>query len=516
MEISYQYVKKREGFGHHVVFDDLPSQVLESIPTTAEFDSEYTARNPVVTTVETNLPVSEHECNTELVKTRAQGMRHFEGGWPDNVDSTEPEQVDRYLKKQSKEPKFKASVRDLGKLVEESVRQNNTLDIYERYFEDAEALTIASEPPSMRAVAMFRDPSAIKRSVTAANWNVDGSLLAVAYSVLRFQDTSTMEAGFSPNSYVWDPACSVSPLATLAVPSPLVSVRFNAKTPDILVGGSYNGMVHVFDIKKPRSVAISSSAIDKCVGARVSRSPPQWAHPQLTLLTPARNPPPPPHMPSRPFPPRSHFDPVYDVFWIQSKTNNQFVSVSTDGRMLWWDTRKLTEPTDELILSDGARTLGGSALEYNIEAGPAKFLVGTEQGIVMSLNMRKAKAAAGKDGKADNSGAISVMDTGNGKHHGPIYSIQRNPFHPINYMTVGDWGVRIWCDGKNKTPIMVRVQSVCERMPRQETHAPVYAALSHTHTRPPSCIADAALLQGVPVLGRVVAHARGLPLCHAQ
>ena len=44
----------------------------------------------------------------------------------------------------------------------------------------------------------------------------------------------------------------------------------------------------VFDTKKPRSVAITTSSID-----------------------------------------RSHHDPVYDVFWIQSKTNNQFVSVST-------------------------------------------------------------------------------------------------------------------------------------------------------------------------------------------
>lgn len=151
----------------------------------------------------------------------------------------------------------------LGKVVEEAAKQNNTLDIYERYFEDAQALALASEPPSMRAVAVFRDPSALKRTVTAANWNADGNLVAVAYSVLRFQDPATMAAGFSPNSHVWDLACSVSPTATLAVPSPLVSVRFNAKTPDILVGGSYNGMVHVFDIKKPRSVAISSSAIDK-------------------------------------------------------------------------------------------------------------------------------------------------------------------------------------------------------------------------------------------------------------
>ena len=107
MEISHQYVKKRDQFGHFCAFDDVPAQVLESIHATAEFDGDYVARNPVFSTVETDLPVSEHSCNTDLVKTRAQGMRHSEGGWPDNVDNTEPEQVDRFLKKASKEPKLK-------------------------------------------------------------------------------------------------------------------------------------------------------------------------------------------------------------------------------------------------------------------------------------------------------------------------------------------------------------------------------------------------------------------------
>lgn len=37
----------------------------------------------------------------------------------------------------------------------------------------------------------------------------------------------------------------------------------------------------------------------------------------------------------------SHRDPVYDVFWVQSRTGNECVSVSTDGTLLWWDVRKL-------------------------------------------------------------------------------------------------------------------------------------------------------------------------------
>lgn len=33
---------------------------------------------------------------------------------------------------------------------------------------------------------------------------------------------------------------------------------------------------------------------------------------------------------------KSHHDPVYEVYWINSKTGNQCVSVSTDGHMLWY------------------------------------------------------------------------------------------------------------------------------------------------------------------------------------
>lgn len=48
---------------------------------------------------------------------------------------------------------------------------------------------------------------------------------------------------------------------------------------------------------------------------------------------------------------------------------------------------------------------------------------------------------------------ISVFDMGAGKHHGPIYSIQRNPTQNKYFMTVGDWTARIWAEDL-KTPIM--------------------------------------------------------------
>lgn len=57
--------------------------------------------------------------------------------------------------------------------------------------------------------------------------------------------------------------------------------------------------------------------------------------------------------------------------------------------MMWWDTRRLGEPTDTLQLATdskgGGMVLGGSSMEYNQEAGPTKYLVGTEQGIVLQV-----------------------------------------------------------------------------------------------------------------------------------
>ena len=143
---------------------------------------------------------------------------------------------------------------------------------------------------------------------------------------------------------------------------------------------------------------------------------------------------------------KSHYDPVTDIHWVSSKTGHQCVSVSTDGKMMWWDTRKLGEPIDTLFLSSDGKgdfIFGGSSLEYSTEAGPTKYLIGSEQGIVISVNLRNRKINNG----------VTVYDSGSGKHHGAIYSIQRNPVHNKFFLTVGDWTARIWAEDL-KTPII--------------------------------------------------------------
>jgi len=38
-------------------------------------------------------------------------------------------------------------------------------------------------------------------------------------------------------------------------------------------------------------------------------------------------------------------------------------------------------------------------------------------------------------------------------HHGPVYSVQRNPFFPKFFLTIGDWTARVWMEDI-KTSIM--------------------------------------------------------------
>ena len=62
---------------------------------------------------------------------------------------------------------------------------------------------------------------------------------------------------------------------------------------------------------------------------------------------------------------------VYAISWLQSKTGTECASVSTDGQVLFWDTRKLGEPVEHMSLepksSAGEGLLGGVSLDFGGE-----------------------------------------------------------------------------------------------------------------------------------------------------
>jgi len=58
-------------------------------------------------------------------------------------------------------------------------------------------------------------------------------------------------------------------------------------------------------------------------------------------------------------------------------------------------------------------------------------MIGSEQGKIAACS-RKGKTPADKVG--------NIWDA----HCGPVYALQRNPYYPKFYLTVGDWSVKVW------------------------------------------------------------------------
>lgn len=411
MMVCYLYQKSRDVFGRQCSFNDVPATMVQMTPSATAQEKTVALGNCHLTWDSSN-KLAESGIATQPVLRSNKGMSHTEGGWPDEIDMDDEAATKRFRKRREKGAKVKgnqpqveplgSTVKRLGPVVQLGVKQNNTINIYENYFDDA-LVDHSSEPPSAKGMAVLRDPSPVQRTATCIDWYQDGpTRIAVAYAIGKFQDPRLMQKTLPVRSYIWDVQKPNSPESSVLPTSPLLSLRFNPKNPETLIGGSYNGLVSFFDRRKKETPCASS-----------------------IIKT-------------------SHHDPVYDVRWTQSKTGTLCCSNSTDGQLLWWDTRRLSEPFDLVCIKDEkGRVYGASCMAYNPEAGPHKYLVGTEQGMVANVNARNKKV----------NGGVSMSSAGPGKHHSPIYAIERNPFHPKYFMTVGDWTARVWTE-ELKSPIM--------------------------------------------------------------
>ncbi|XP_067101386.1 dynein axonemal intermediate chain 2 [Osmerus mordax] len=400
MEIVYVYVKKRNEFGRQCNFSDRPAELHVDILPDPSLAASFIERDPCDVPIQCTQEMSEHEVNTERFESVSRGINHVEGGWPKDVNPQEMEQTIRFRKKVEKDEFYVNTIMQLGSQMEHCIKQNNAIDIYQEYFEDEEVVEDSEEQPSAKTINVFRDPNEVKRTATSVSWHPDGSKLAVAYSSLEFQKATK---DMSLDSYLWNIDNPNKPDMALKPVSPLVCLEYNPKDSHILVGGCYNGQIAYWDSRKG-SQPLEMSTIE-----------------------------------------HSHRDPVYKVIWLQSKTGTDCFSASTDGQVLWWDIRKMSEPTEKLVLDPSKKgnldnSLGAISLEFETTM-PTKFMVGTEQGLVVSCN-RKAKTPAEK-----------IVCTYSG-HHGPIYALQRNPFFPKNFLTVADWTARIWSEDIKESSIM--------------------------------------------------------------
>ncbi|KAK2959260.1 putative Dynein intermediate chain 3, ciliary [Blattamonas nauphoetae] len=405
MDIIFPYSRKRKEFGKHCTFTvQGPETVWEDRPNQSR-KQKYDVLKMIPVAVQAVPQKSEHDCNTEIVVPSQRGMMHLEGGWPKDIDPTQPDSLNMFRKKVERDENFLLQLISRANSSTSVVNQNLSLDIYQTYFSDYQA-DVKEDAPKATIQAVFRDPFPHQRR-WAKNiaWHPEiKTRLAAAYSILKFQSTS---ADLPIASHVWDINNPNNRLYDLHPTSPLCSIQYNFKDSNIIAGGCYNGVLQLWDPRK------GTQPYDK---------------------TPLEV---------------SHHDPIYKVQWLQSKTGTECATVSSDGTVKWWDIRHFDKPIEQMDLLNklDMSKLNGTSMDYDPAQGPSKFMIGTEQGLVLSCN-RKAKTSAEK---------VTPPFFG---HIGPVYSVQRNPFHSRFFMSVGDWTVKLWIDDLRSPMISTPSDSV--------------------------------------------------------
>jgi dynein intermediate chain 2 len=97
MDIVYVYTKKRKEFGRHAGhFSDRASKIEVEIVPDLDVQEQYMEKNPCVLEMHCIPSISVHAANTNVTQHKDQGMNHEEGGWPRDIDPTEPEHKIRY------------------------------------------------------------------------------------------------------------------------------------------------------------------------------------------------------------------------------------------------------------------------------------------------------------------------------------------------------------------------------------------------------------------------------------
>ncbi|XP_031353490.1 dynein intermediate chain 3, ciliary-like [Photinus pyralis] len=400
MEVQYVYQKKRTEFGRQCVFSDKGPDLIDNYPSNWVLLENYILKDPFSQGTQCNSILAEHDANTTRATFVHSGMNHTEGGWPKDINKEDEEQTKRYRRKIEKEDSYNPILMHLCKNMEDSVLQNNSINIYQQYFSDVEPTPLV-EKSSARIVNVYQDQCPTKRVVNRISWSPDGGTkLAVTHCDLKFQQPFDIPTS---HSYIWDIENPNRPLLIFQPKfTPMVCLEYHTKDVNTLVSGQLSGRLAVWDSRKG------------C--GPVNRS--------LTEV--------------------SHREPVMSVLWINSKSGLEFFSTSTDGQVKWWDARKLTEPLETLILSSPGqiiqKAMSASCLEYETTI-PTRFMVGTEKGVIISCN-RKGKSPSEK------------MALRFSAHLGPVLAIQRNAAYVKNFLSVGDWTVRIWSEDCKESSIM--------------------------------------------------------------
>ena len=468
MDINVPYQLARTEVGKPAAFDIFDPEEIVDIAPDSRLRSQFTIPPVLETEISNVVPLSEHSTSTERKLIFSTGMYHSEGGWPKDVDPSEPEQMARYKRKCEKEDNYFPAARQLFLALRPALRQNNAIDIYGPTIHDDGAHQIDDSNPTdvVRLSDSHHDPMAgthdnkghphsstadvdeaggeatdaspsqtllslrttiidplistektnqLKRVATSLSWHSADSLrhkLAVAYCPVEggMSGSQLTATGDPVSSYVFDVNMPHQPETTLTAPTSMTVLTWSPRDLHILAGGCCDATVCLFDVRRP------PKPISKTIPSRGTGGGAAAAMGRVTGL-----------------------------LWLQvaSKAVELFTVHGTNTCFVW-DIRNFSEPIDVIKISTKGSSINHGALcaDYSASTlGPGRILVGTNSGSVFALTRR---------GRSEGDRVQATF----GPHHSAVSAVQRHPLLPKCFATAGDWCVRIWSE-EVKVPVLV-------------------------------------------------------------
>ena len=299
----------------HTNFTDSETKAEDEMMPDFGVRRKYILSQPFQKSVGNHTAMAHSDMNTEAKTIKVSNMNHVEGGWPEHVRTEMIEHKNKFIRQTCKEDMFKWFVGDIKvfftsqstptrtvtgliKRAETVLKQNNTMNIEEIYFDNMTEDTGSAQSLTVKTLAKFKDFSKHRRPVSNISWKLSREpQVAIAYCSTEFLG---MYGELCSDCYVFNLEHTTKPLVTFNSPDHVTILDYNDKTPDLVGGGCYRGQVCWWD-ERVGGYAVGQSEFEV-----------------------------------------SHSDAVYTFKWI-GKTGTEFFTGSSDGFIKWWDIRSASK-----------------------------------------------------------------------------------------------------------------------------------------------------------------------------
>jgi WD40 repeat protein len=415
----------------------------------------------------------------------------------------QPAQVDAHFqsgKDEAMEPGMKKFFHKVLPRVMHHITQNAVLPIFGDDFlalTEDDTFVGSREENYLKEAGNYFHHYTRDKQIMSIDWRPNKSAIVVSVmKIASLEERLVNSCSVEPAvCLVWSFTEQTNPQFILEAPAEVVTVKFCPGRQDIVVGGLINGQVVAWNLAGTDSKARGGKGAQK-VRQQHNTSEDVYKIPEFEKpvagqsLEKSGD-----HMVWRLKPFQlsrieySHRRSVQDICWLpadsechhdgkliepKDQVQNQFATIGEDGVMYLWDMRPDNQPEQKLKRLKGTNIKGDALnpwvplLKWNLAKDNGELLMGLRFSIecrhpvtreplyLMTCTTIEGEFATCYWGpKDDKPAAQAGFDDPHRRetkmvreicdaHAGPAWSVQRHPLLPDYYLTVGDWGFKIW------------------------------------------------------------------------